>query len=186
MPSRVVAPRHCQLMAPAADPLEFIESSIYWYPLLFPTRTEVLDHTLLCNGNGYEWGEDGNLHSVFAHIDPAGDDRLDRREQEAAEAEAKGIEEGRSWAAYLREEIERLSVIRADYAHLARTYGPVRVQEQRPGSVERQARTIDSEYLARWTLMGRVPANVTPAWAAVVEEARDLFAPILVEQGRLF
>lgn len=48
------APRHPQLMDPA-DPEELIAASIWWYPTLFGHRTAVLQHLLLCPGNGYEW-----------------------------------------------------------------------------------------------------------------------------------
>ena len=37
-----------------------------------------------------------------------------------------------------------------------------------------------------WTLLGRVPANVTPAWQRIIAETRELFAPVLTEQAALF
>jgi hypothetical protein len=185
-------PRHPQLMDPADDPEEFIASSIYWYPLLFPTRTEVLDHTFLCNGNGYEWSEDGEIASVFARIDP-GLDRLDRYEAEArkyeAEARAASNEALRDLsleqAARERAEHARLLAIRADHLHLARTYGPARVTEQVPQSRDRQARMITSSDLP-WTLLGRAPEHVAPRWRAVLDEVRELFEAVLVEQGALW
>ena len=196
MSANTSVPRHCQLMAPADDPQEFIASSIYWYPSIFPTRTEVLDHTLLCNGNGYEWGPDGNIWSVFAHIEPDYDDRVKKSYlSEALKLEARGAvvtdpatrELYLKWAAEERAEDARLEGIRADYLHLARTYGPIRDREQDlsvPGGY--QARTIGAQYLSRWTLLGRVPENVTPAWRAITEETLDLFRPLFTEQGELF
>lgn len=174
-------PVHPQLMNPIEDPEEFIASSIYWYPLICPTRTEVLEHTLLCNGNGYGWNKHGQIRSVFAHIEPDYD-RLDRYEGNALRADALGRHEE---AAYQREERARLAIIQADHRRLARTYGPVRLSEQVPGGWGRQARTITSRDLA-WTLLGTAPEHVHPAWQPVLEETRALFAPLFAEQGRLF
>jgi hypothetical protein len=200
-------PVHPQLMDPADDPEAFIAASIYWYPSLFPTRTEVLDHTLLCNGNGYEWDADGWLCSVFAHIEPDYD-RLDHYEAEAREYEARAHESGSQAAAdvflemagYQRAEHERLLAIRADYRNRARTYGPVRATEQLPGTCERGARMIGTRELS-WTLLGRAlkipndrvaaitgppPERIAPAWQRVIDETRLLFTDILTEQSELF
>jgi hypothetical protein len=174
-------PLHPQLMDPITDPEYFIAASIYWHPLLFPNRTEVLDHTLLCNGNGYKWGDDGRIRSVFSHLDP-GEDSLARYERDALEA---GGRDRYDDAAYYRDEAAKLQVIRDDYQRLARTHGPVRVTEQIPGSLDRQRRMVTSRDLG-WTLLGRVPEYVDPAWEAVLAEARQLFAPILIEQGALW
>jgi len=90
------------------------------------------------------------------------------------------------WAARERAEHARLLAIREDYQHLARTYGPVRVREQdlsNPGGY--QARMITSRDLA-WTLLGTAPEHVDPRWQVILDEARELFAPILIEQGTLF
>lgn len=180
-----MAPRHPQLMDPIDDPEEFIRSSIYYYPGLFPTRTEVLDHTLLTNGNGYEWGEDGKIRSVFSHIEP----REDYPERYAADIAQEEEDERRgrySMADYTRRELARLNEIRADYLHRARTYGPVRATEEWPEEYGgRRARMVTSRDL-KWTLLGRAPEHVDPRWQAVIDEARELFAPILVEQGELF
>ena len=175
-------PLHPQLMDPITDPEEFIAASIYWYPLMFPTRTEVLDHTLLCNGNGYEWGDDGRIHSVFSHIAPS-EDSLASYERDALKEEADGDKIG--WAAHYREEARKLQVIRDDYRRLARIHGPVRVTEQIPGSRDRQRRMVTSRDL-EWTLLGRAPEYVDPAWEAIIAETRQLFAPILIEQGSLW
>ena len=121
----MTAPVHPQLMDPARDPEELIRASVYWWPLLFPTRTEVLDHLMLTGGNGYEWGADGQIRSVFAHIEPDYD-RLDRYEAEARKWEADGFPD---MAQFERAEHARLLAIRADCRHLARTYGPVRMTE---------------------------------------------------------
>lgn len=198
------APPHPQLMDPATDPESLIASSVYWYPLLFPTRTEVLDHLLLTNGNGYEWGADGNIRSVFSHIEPDYD-RLDHYEAEARkyEAEARG-ESNESvrdlhleWAARERAHHAELLVIRDGYRSLARTYGPVRMTAYH-GS--REARTISTHELS-WTLLGEAlglqnqvrasitgppPARIAPAWQRVVDETRLLFADVMTEQGQLW
>lgn len=177
------APRHTQLMDPAADPQEFIEASIYWYPLIFPTRTEVLDHLLMGGGNGYEWGRDGNPRSVFSHIEPDYD-KLDSYEADARKEDEKyGPGAEYSMAGYYREEHRRLLAIRAEYKERSRTLGPVRLTYRGPDGV--MARTIGSiEFQS--TLMRKMPANVIPAWREVIEEARALFAPLLVEQGTLW
>jgi hypothetical protein len=174
-------PLHPQLMDPITDPEYFIAASIYWYPLLFPTRTEVLDHTLLCNGNGYEWGEDGRIRSVFSHIAPS-EDSLASYERDALKAAGRDKYDD---AAYYREEAAKLQVVRDDYLRLARVQGPVRLSDQVPGGWGRQARTVTSRDL-EWTLLGRAPEYVDPAWDAILDEARRLFAPILVEQGSLW
>lgn len=186
-------PTYPDQMDPAGDPEELIAACIYWHPLIFPTRTEVLDHLFLVNGNGYEWNAAGQLCSVFAHIEP-GPDGLDKYEAEALEFEAKAadarVPELRDlwleWAADRRTERDRLLAIRADYRNLARTYGPVRDTEQLPGTCDRGARTISSGYLARWTLLGRAPEHVDPRWQRLADEVRLLFADILAEQGQLF
>jgi hypothetical protein len=182
-------------MDPVDDPEEFIAASIYWYPGIFPTRTEVLDHTLLCNGNGYEWGSDGKIRSVFAHIDPHQDDDCIARELRDADAEeAKERQRGyqlppeASFAAWHREQAAELQAVRDDYLRRARTYGPVRVREQVPGPGNAdgyQARMITSWDLG-WTLLGRAPAYVAPVWRPYLAEVRELFAPVLVEQGTLW
>lgn len=183
-------PVHPQLLDPILDPEEFIAASIYWYPLLFPTRTEVLEHTMLCNGNGYEWGEDGNIRSVFSHIEPDRD-RLDNYLAEARkyEDEAKGEkDEGMrdlilEWAERERVKYRELVAIRDDYQNLAHVIGPVRMTENLGNGP--QARMITSRDLP-WTLLGRAPENVPPAWQAIIDETRELFAPIMVEQGELW
>jgi hypothetical protein len=183
-------------MDPADDPEEFIAASIYWYPLMFPTRTEVLDHTFLGNGNGYEWDADGKIASRFAHIEPDYD-RWYSCEADASrfEAEAQATtDQGMrdlllSWAARDRAEGARLQAIRDDYLHLARTYGPVRVREQVPGPGNAnvyQARTMAADYVSRWTLLGRAPEYVDPAWAVILSEVRELFASLFTEQGALW
>jgi hypothetical protein len=173
------APRHSQLMDPAQDPEELIASSIYYHPLIFPTRTEVLDHLFLVNGNGYEWNDDGQLRSVFAHIDPR-KDFPDRYEDDIMFARMKGD----TWRAdYECRELAKLLAIRAWYQTRARTYGPVRLTYHGPDGIT--ARTITSRDLP-WTLLGRAPKNVHPAWRPVLEEARTLFADLLTEQGTLW
>lgn len=179
-------------MDPASDPEELIASSIYWYPLIFPTRTEVLDHLMLTNGNGYEWTADGKIASVFADIEPDCD-RLDNYEAKARDYEAKAAakESGSDVYTWLAEqeriEHARLLAIRADWRNRARTYGPVRATEQGyPDATQRQARMIGSDHLDRWTLLGTAPEYVDPAWQRIINETRLLFADVLMEQGRLF
>lgn len=188
----MTAPRDPQLMDPIDDPEEFIAASIWHSPLIFPTRTEVLEHTLLHNGNGYGWSPDGKVRSVFAHIDPSGDeDTIARYERDAAREEARErkydppLPPEYSMARWYREQAAELRVIRSEYLQRARTYGPVRLTEQVPGSRERQARMITSRDLG-WTLLGRAPQHVHPAWQPYLAEARDLFAPLFVEQGTLW
>jgi hypothetical protein len=187
-------PRDPQLMDPADDPEEFIAASIYHCPSIFPTRTEVLDHTMLTNGNGYEWSEDGKIRSVFAHIDPAGDEDsiatlLRKADEEEAEERSLSytLPPEASMAAYYRKRAAELSAIRADYLHRARTYGPIQATEQcnPDDGRERRARMITSHDL-KWTLLGRAPEHVDPRWRAVIDETRQLFEPILIEQGELF
>ncbi len=178
-------------MDPVDDPEEFIAASVWYHPLIFPTRTEVLDHTLLCNGNGYEWGADGKIRSVFAHIDPSGDeDTIARYEREAAEEEARSrkyeLPEEHSMASYYRKQAAELKVIRAQYLQRARTYGPVRVREQVPGNADNYpARVVTSRDL-KWMLLGRAPQYVHPVWQPYLAEVRELFAPVLMEQGALW
>jgi hypothetical protein len=178
-------------MAPADDPEEFIAASVYWHPMIFPTRTEVLDHTFLCNGNGYEWGSDGKIHSVFAHVEPdLNRDLVARYERDADEEEARyrdrGLDVSYSMTGHYRKQAAALRAIRADYLHLARTYGPVRVTEQDyPDATGRRARMVTGRDL-KWTLLGRAPAYVAPAWRPYLAEVRELFAPVLVEQGALW
>lgn len=178
-------PRHVQLMDPADDPEEFIASSIYWYPSLFPTRTEVLEHTLLRNGNGYEWGADGNIRSVFSHIPPhPSEDTIVRHERGMREYEARG-EHFQFMVEHYRDGIRAYSAVRADYRNRARTYGPVRLTENWPPGQGVQQRRITSADL-KWTLLGRVPPDVTPQWRAVIAETLELFKPLFTEQGTLF
>lgn len=178
-------------MDPIDDPEEFIAASIWYHPLLFPTRTEVLDHTLLCGGNGYAWGPDGKVRSVFAHIDPSQDeDTIARYERDADEEDARVVRYGGSYsmASWYREQAAELQVIRSEYLQRARTYGPVRLTEQVPGpgnADNYQARMITSRDLG-WTLLGRAPRHVHPAWQPYLAEARELFAPLFVEQGTLW
>lgn len=182
-------------MDPVDDPEEFIAASIWYHPLIFPTRTEVLDHTLLCNGNGYEWGADGKIRSVFAHIDSSGDeDTITRYERDAAEEEARErkydppLPPQYSMANWYRAQAAELKVARAEYLQRARTYGPARVTEQVPGPGNGhlyQARVVTSRDL-KWTLLGRAPEHVHPVWQPYLAEVRELFAPVLVEQGTLW
>lgn len=176
-------PRHPQLMAPIEDPEEFIVSSIYWYPSIHPTRTEVLEHLLLTNGNGYEWGGNGQIYSVFAHIQPfPHEDTIVKREREAAEYEARG--EHWQWMVdHIRGDIRELTEVRADYRHRARTYGPIRTVDKMPDGPRH--RMLTSWHLG-WTLLGTAPVNADPKWQPYMDEVRELFAPILIEQGTLF
>lgn len=180
-------------MDPIDDPEEFIAASIWYHPLIFPTRTEVLDHTLLCNGNGYEWGPDGKIRSIFSHIDPARDRdmiaELERKAAEEVERERKydpPLPEGLGMADYYLQQVVELSLIRSEYLNRARTYGPVRLTEQDyPDATQRCARMITSRDL-QWTLLGRAPQRVHPVWKPYLAEVRELFAPVLVEQGALW
>jgi hypothetical protein len=178
-------PRHPQLMDPAYDPEEFIASSIYWYPRLFPTRTEVLDHTFLCNCNGYDWSEDGKIRSVFSHFEP-GEDFPEKYERRAREEEARNSSISAETAAWEREEAAELMTVRSEYLRRARVYNPIRATEQDyPDATRQRARMITSRDLP-WTLLGRAPAYVDPRWKAVLEEVVRLFSPLLFEQGSLW
>lgn len=170
-------PRHTQLMAPIEDPEEYIRSDIYWYPRIFPSRTEVLEHLFLTNGNGYEWGDDGQIYSVFAGIAPdPREDSLVKLAEDIRKEDARG--ENYKWMAdYLRNDLRELTAIREDYEHRAMTYGPVRTGPRQ--------RMITSWDLG-WTLLGRAPANADPKWTPYMDEVREIFAPILMEQGELF
>lgn len=199
-------PVHPQLMDPVTDPEEFIASSIYWYPLLFPTRTEVLDHTLLSNGNGYRWGAGGNICSVFAHIEPDYDRSLHEDEiaEYAGRASAAGNEHERRFCLdmlqYYQLEHDRLRAVRENCAYLARTYGPVRESDQHHGCPSGRETRMISAWQLSWTLLGQAlqipnkdvtqicgppPEHIAPAWQRIVGETLLLFAPILIEQGKL-
>jgi hypothetical protein len=189
-----VKPRDPQSMDPIDNPEEFIAASIWYHPLIFPTRTQVLEHTLLVNGNGYEWGEDGMLHSVFAHIEPDPEEASlekylrDAERWEAKEREVPDWPAEHSMARHYRAEYARLKAIQADYLHRARTYGPVRLDEQYDPNDgrKRRARTIEADYIRQWTLLGRAPENVHPVWQPYLEETRILFAPLFTEQLTFF
>lgn len=43
----------------------FVRNAILRYPSLYKSRTDVLHDTLCVPGNGYEWGEDGTIVSIF-------------------------------------------------------------------------------------------------------------------------
>jgi hypothetical protein len=181
-------------MDPVDDPEEFIAASIWYHPLIFPTRTEVLEHTLLVNGNGYEWGKDGKIRSVFAHIEP--DFAEGSLQHYLRDAEKEKIKEAKftqeqypdkyRMSVYYREEYARLRVIQLDYRYRAHTYGPIRDTEQYDpdDGRKRRARMITSSDL-KWTLLGQAPEHVHPVWQPYLSETRELFAPVLTEQGTL-
>ena len=188
-------PAHPQLMDPATDPEALIAGLIYYYPLTTPTRTEALDHIMLTNGNGYEWGDDGNIRSVFSHIEPEYD-RIEQRYEKRAstyEAEARTAPRAiashlRKWARRERKEAARLLRVSEDYQNRARTYGPIQTHISYGPAYGRRPRIIDSHEL-KWTLLGRAPENVTPAWQRIIDETRLLFAPLFGErevQGMLW
>lgn len=178
-------PRHTQLMDPIEDPEEYIRSSIYWHPLISPSRTEVLEHLFLTNGNGYEWDDDGQIRSVFSHIPPEPDEDFPYKyEQEIRKAETDSDPSWAAyWGSYQRERLREELAIRDDYEHRARTYGPIRTVIKMPDGPEQ--RMITSWDLS-WTLLGQAPANADPKWKPYMDEVRELFAPILIEQGTLF
>lgn len=172
----MTSPRHPQLMDPITDPEEYIASSIYWYPSIFPTRTDVLDHLFLCNGNGYEWNSDGEIRSVFAHLPVRDNTPLDYYDDEISKYEARGFDD---IVEDLVKERSNLIRIQVEHRELARTYGPVRMTEMG------KARTVTSRDLG-WTLLGRRPAWGNPIWLPVIVEVEHLFRDILVEQGTLW
>lgn len=178
-------PRHVQLMDPIEDPEEFIRSTIYWYPLTSPTRTEVLEHLFLTNGNGYDWDDQGQLYSVFAHIPPdPRDDFPYKYAQEIRKAEEDSDPDWAAyWAGYQRESLAAEMAVRDDYEHRAMTYGTVRTVDTWPDG--KRQRMITSWDLS-WTLLGRAPANADPKWKPYMDEVREIFAPVLIEQGELF
>lgn len=152
------APQHPQLMDPAG-PEELIEASIWWYPSLFPHRTAVLQHLLHCPGNGYEWDEDGQIRSVFAHLQPdysALAERLTRGGHEPAGQPAV-LEE------WQRRDLDAASLVRATARDRAHVYGPVTVSSGR--------RTSNG-----WDLMSTRPQRVHPRWQGLLDEAGHLFA----------
>jgi hypothetical protein len=151
------APRHPQLMAPA-EPEELIEASIWWYPTLFAHRTAVLQHLLLTGGNGYEWGEDGQVHSVFAHLEPDYHTLAERMARFDAEPGAEPADAGK----WRREDLARSAAIRGRACDWARLYGPV--------TISRSSRTCD-----RWGLMAARPQRVHPRWQALLDEAGRVF-----------
>lgn len=163
------APRHPQLMDPA-EPEELIAASVWWDPALFPTRTDVLDHLLLCNGNGYAWDGDGQVRSVFAHIRPD----YETLEAQYGQFQDRG-DAFRETAAGEREQLAEMQAIRREYLDRARTYGPVRVTG---GWANAEPRAITpGEY--GYTLLGRRPQRVHPRWQPAIAEARSLFAGLL-------
>jgi hypothetical protein len=172
------APPSTQLMAPATDPEQFIASSIWWHPLIFPTRTDVLHHLLLIGGNGYEWGEDGNIWSVFSHIEPEYT-TLESRYQDWQERAEKD-----PWLQAMADseqaELARLLEIRAQYRERARTYGPTANWEKPDGKYS-QHYWYSQRSFTHYTLLGTAPENVAPAWQAVLDEARLLFAVVLAQ-----
>jgi hypothetical protein len=170
------APPSTQLMAPATDPELFIASSIWWHPLIFPTRTDVLHHLLLIGGNGYEWGDDGNIRSVFSHIEP--DYRTLESRYQKCQEKAKAQPFLQDMADSERAELARLLVIRAQYGERARTYGPTADWEKPDGKYS-QHYWYSQDSFTHYTLLGRAPANVAPAWQEILEEARLLFAVVL-------
>jgi hypothetical protein len=175
-------PLHPQLYDPAYWPHALIESLIWWYPLVTPTRTEALEHLLLGNGNGYEWDDRGMLRCVFSHIEPSQDeDKLARYEVRALQWEENGLP---SMAEHERAEGAMCQATRDDYLHRARTYGPVTDTYSMGG--ETYQKTYSSETLSRWTIMGRAPENVRPAWKQAIDETRELFGHQFIEQGRLW
>jgi hypothetical protein len=162
------APRHPQLMDPA-EPEELIAASIWWYPLIFPTRTDVLRHLLLVNGNGYAWDGDGQVRSVFAHIEPDYE-TLESRYREYQEPGRDGRPDPET-AAWEREQLASLLAVRREYRDRARTYGP-------DGWAGREDRPLSPlEY--GYTLLGRAPQAVHPRWQPVLAEASSLFAGLL-------
>lgn len=178
------APRHPQLMSPA-DPEELIASNLWWWPTLFSNRTDVLDHLLLGTGRGYKWGEDGNLHSVFAHIEPDYfrlERHFEKREAEARKYEKYKDDQGffdllQEQARERRAELDAQLATRAEYLTRAREYGPVRAREYIGLPQERQ-RSFRRAFERQYTLLFTAPTNVTPAWRAVLDEARAVFAEL--------
>lgn len=149
------APRHPQLMDPA-DPEELIEAFIWWSPSLFAHRTAVLQHLLLVGGNGYEWGSDGQIRSVFAHLQPDYRTLAERWER-------LGGREAAALADLLRREAETENLVRATARHRARVYGPVTVSR-------------GSRAMSGWGLMAEAPPQAHPRWRALLDEAGRLFA----------
>lgn len=163
------APRHPQLMDPVEDPEKLIEASIWWYPTLFPHRTAVLQHLLLCAGNGYDWNDAGQICSVFAHLPP------DYKTLEEHQARSAGWvttmeqidDPSDTMAAILRDEQQKLrkeleaeAQVRATATERTRTHGPVTTSRGRSG----------------WGLMAMRPEQVEPRWQALLDEAGHVFA----------
>lgn len=158
------APRHPDLMDPAADPEELIESLIWWYPSLFPHRTAVLQ-SILRGGAGYEWGQDGQLRSVFAHMEPDYStlgERQDRFRSSDDPGKPDLLED------LERRDLERSAQVRATSRERARTRGPV--------VISRGYR--DDDYY----LLTHRPSYVQPRWQALLGEAEQVFAEALAVQ----
>jgi hypothetical protein len=152
------APRHPQLMDPVTDPEELILASVWWYPALFPNRTAVLQHLFLSAGNGYEWGADGQLRSVFARIEP---DYRTLAEREARFSHGDDLPELK---AQERERTAGLQLIRETARDRAVTHGRVMASQGRDLAAD------------QWNLLGRMPENASPAWRALAAEAEQVFA----------
>ncbi len=158
------ARRHPSLMDPAADPEELIESLIWWYPSLFPHRTAVLQ-SILRGGAGYEWGQDGQLRSVFAHVEPDYStlgERKDRFRSSDDPGKPDLLED------FERRDLERSAQVRATFRERARTRGSV--------VISRGYR--DDDYY----LLTHRPSYVQPRWQALLDEAEQVFAEALAVQ----
>jgi hypothetical protein len=151
-------------MDPAA-PEELIEASIWWYPSLFGHRTAVLQHLLLCPGNGYEWSSDGQVRSVFAHLPPDYSTLAER----AARFGGEPGGEPPALGDLRRRDLEAAALVRATARDRARACGPV--------TISCGSRASDS-----WGLMAARPERLDPRWQALLGEAGQVFARARVLQ----
>ena len=128
----------------------------------------MLQHLLLCAGNGYEWGPDGQIRSVFAHIQPdystLGERRARADSHAGRPAELQDMLE--DWE---HRGLQERTQVRATARQRARTYGPV--------TVSAGSRTADS-----WGLLASKPQQVHPAWQDLLGEAERVFAAARSEQ----
>lgn len=144
-----------------------IRRSLWNYPTLAKSRMDVIHHLMVVIGNGYEW-EDGVL------IEVGGEEEIaDPNTELGSRYHNHFAESGNRnslWNVKIRHRVDLRDheLCREIRSNFETYYG-------RNGFDRETVYPGSREYSKMWT----APTEVRPDWAAVVQEARNVFEPLL-------
>lgn len=138
---------------------EFVEASIAAHPTMFTNRTEVLHFVLCVNGNGYDWGENGEPVYFFEDEHAFNRDAYVEREMSNLR---------KTLSADTLEVFRRM--VELDVAELEQIVAEAAQRATMRGEIKRGDVYQQTEY----ALLAKMPENATSDWREACDEIREV------------